>query len=40
MSKSTFSAGWARLEAEEEACAEDGLTVIGTEDCFEDFVGL
>ena len=33
---------WARLEAEEEeeACAEDGLTVVGTEDRFEDFVGL
>ena len=23
-----------------EACAEDGLTVVGTEDRFEDFVGL
>ena len=39
-SDSTFSAAWARLEAEEEACAEDGLTVVGTEDRFEDFVGL
>ena len=28
------------LEEEEEACAEDGLTVVGTEDRFEDFVGL
>ena len=27
-------------EEEEEACAEDGLTVVGTEDRFEDFVGL
>ena len=39
-SDSTFSVQWARLEAEEEACAEDGLTVVGTEDRFEDFVGL
>ena len=41
-SDSTFSAEWARLEEEEEeeACAEDGLTVVGTEDRFEDFVGL
>ena len=39
-SDSTFSAEWARLEAEEEACAEDGLTVVGTEDRLEDFVGL
>ena len=39
-SDSTFSAKWARLEAEEEAGAEDDLTVVGTEDRFEDFVGL
>ena len=38
---STFSAKWARLEAEEEAGAEDeDLTVVETEDRFEDFVGL
>ena len=42
-SDSTFSAKWARLEAEEEAGAEDDLTevtVVETEDRFEDFVGL
>ena len=39
-SDSTFSAKWARLEAEEEACEEDDLTVVGTADRFEDFVGL
>ena len=39
-SDSTFSAEWARLEAEEEAWAEDGLTVVGAEDRLEGFVGL
>ena len=39
-SDSTFSAKWARLEAEEEACEEDDLTVVGTADRFVDFVGL
>ena len=39
-SDATFAAEWARLEAEEETCAEVGLTVVGTEDRFEDFVGL
>ena len=34
-SDSTFSAEWARLEAEEEAWAEDGLTVVGAEDRLE-----
>ena len=39
-SDATFAAEWARLEAEEATCAEVGLTVVGTEDRFEDFVGL